>query len=190
MKQIILTDPVNGEYQYPKTFDYAFPSYDKDEKQRIYGLLQTHLGKQIAIYGFNTDQHTSLTELKVVNGLKGLAELTTDLPFNAIFLGGDEDAYTNPNGIEMPLRVRNALKGASCPIFAVAGNHDAMDESYNGNFGYNLKIRQNDVLGILGYNDKTSTNAWWDDHAAKLRVVFLDNMWTNYSANDPAVIAV
>lgn len=188
MKQIIMTDPVNGERLYPKGYDYAYPDYIKDEKLRIYELLKKHLGKNIAIYGFNTDQHTALSATKVDNGLKGLAELTTEIPFNAVVLGGDEDAYTGQDKIEMPLKVKNALRGAACPVFALAGNHDAQDAGYNGNYGYNLKMRGNDMQGILGYSDKTSTNAWWDDKSAKLRVVFLDNMWTNFSANDPAVI--
>lgn len=188
MKNVILNNPIDGDV-FPEIFDYAFPSYDKAEKDRIYNSLKTHIGKQIAVYAFNTDQHTALSATKVVNGLKGLAKLTTEIPFNAVFLGGDEDAYTSPNPIEMPLKVRNALRGADCNVFAIAGNHDASDASYNGNYGYNLKVRANDCRGIMGYSDKTSTNGFWDDDSAKIRFIFLDNMWTNFSANDPSVIA-
>lgn len=168
------------------------------EKQRIVDLLKRKLNHEIAIIGFNTDQHIrqkykgTYTD-PVIRGLRALRDMAEEIPFNLICLGGDAAGYTSETTQEKVdadvLEVINAVDTDKCPVIYITGNHDAGQNINSSTFGdtdgfsiFNTALKRNVVRREVDDFNNRSTNCWFDDNALKIRFIFMD-AWAR--ANGP-----
>ena len=164
-------------------------SYVDDEKERILNLIETHNRKDIAVIGFNTDQHIRQTNREtytdpVTRGLNALRDMAETIPFSVICLGGDASGYSTEDlQSEVDADVCDVISAVdthACPVFFITGNHDAgqnLSPQWNAADGYsmfNTALKRNVVRRQVDGFDTRSTNCWYDDNASKIRFIFMD----------------
>ena len=170
------------------------PDYVDTEIARVEAELKTKMALgNVAVLGFNTDQHIRLDNddrYCSIWGLRALKKLTDKIPFNLVCLGGDEPypaSQTVQTILDSIMLVDDQVNRSVCPVVSVTGNHDA----YQNNNGitssqmYNVHFRRYVAQKfVIGQNNET-TNGYIDDASVKIRYIFCDTSpRTGYVALD------
>lgn len=161
-----------------------YPSYVKEEKERLKNVILSHLDIDNAvIIGHNTDQHIDYTNTELTKetlyGLKALRDLTKEVPFNMVVLGGDSIRANITDVVQIGSTVNNvnkAIEGANCPVFHNAGNHEARQNNQEITAGQVFRthitnsMQSNDVVLQNNY----SLDGYYDDKISMIRYIFVD----------------
>ena len=185
-KRIIAIEGLLGQIE-----NETLEPWVKSELERIINILDSKQTDDIIVIAFNSDQHINCGKdnSTVMRGLWAMNHLSKKTALNLICLGGDSAGYDDYNTYERVARdmadVTGAVDTDACPVVSIAGNHEANTNFYNipipdGRYVFNGTLKKAAVKKILLYFESDNTNCYYDDLAARVRFVFLDQ-WSQVS---------
>lgn len=167
----------------------ALPDYVNQEIDVVLRKIRAKFAelRNPIIIGMHTDQHTTALNLSSTNtqlatdvyhGMKALVEISKNIPFNVICLGGDASGGSEETSQAGVNYVNGCFADAPCQVAHLCGNHDTFhdfqfdsaDDIFASHF--KLWIKKGYITQPDGYEG--TCVGYYDDPTCKVRFVYGD----------------